>query len=282
MWTRKELKFRGKEAFKANYWRCVAVALLIMIVAGTSAVVGSSSAVGGAAQSTQSVQDTSPGVTEQVTVTADTGDEDLDALLENVLGNNAAALMVLIPVVLFFALVIIAVAISISVLVINPLIVGCERFFSQNSREPAGIGEIAYGFENGYGRVVKTMFLKDVFIFLWTLLFIIPGIIKSYSYRMVPYILAQEPELSGREVIDRSREMMDGNKWKAFVLDLSFILWGLLSAITLGIVGIFYVNPYIEATNAELYYALKGEGQYYSGDMDYDQDNGYTEPDMAL
>ena len=113
--------------------------------------------------------------------------------------------------------------------------------------------------------VVKSMFILDIIIALWSLLFIIPGIYKSYQYRMVPYLLADNPELTAREAMDLSRVMMDGEKMNAFVLDLSFIPWQLLSAITIGIVGIIWVNPYVEATNAELYTALsqKEQAQYY-------------------
>ena len=92
---------------------------------------------------------------------------------------------------------------------------------------------------------------------LWTCLFIIPGIIKSYSYRMVPYILADNPELGAVEAITLSRQMMDGNKGRAFLLDLSFIGWTILTIITLGIVGLFWANPYFYATDAELYRTLK-------------------------
>lgn len=92
---------------------------------------------------------------------------------------------------------------------------------------------------------------------LSSLLFIIPGIIKSYEYRMVAYILADQPELTRKEAFELSRKMMNGNKWNAFVLDLSFIGWGFLTAITFGILGIFYVNPYIQHTNAALYLKLK-------------------------
>ena len=78
---------------------------------------------------------------------------------------------------------------------------------------------------------------------------------------MVPYILADHPEMSGKEVITLSRQMMNGSKWRAFVLDLSFIGWDILSLLTLGLLGIFYVSPYKCSTNAELYHALKNQIQ---------------------
>jgi len=73
---------------------------------------------------------------------------------------------------------------------------------------------------------------------------------------MVPYIIKDNPELSATEVITKSRKMMDGNKWRAFLLDLSFIGWLLLSLITLGIVGLLWTNPYMQNTNAALYQEL--------------------------
>ena len=77
----------------------------------------------------------------------------------------------------------------------------------------------------------------------------------------MPYLLAEHPELSGTQAITLSRQMMNGHKGRAFVLDLSFLGWILLSALTLGILGVFYVNPYIHATDAELYEAVKaGQG----------------------
>ena len=101
------------------------------------------------------------------------------------------------------------------------------------------------------------MFLEGLYIFLWSLLFIIPGIIKTYEYLMVPYILAENPELSTKEVFARSKQMMTGDKWNAFVLQLSFLGWILLSVFTCGILLIFYVGPYSELTYAELYAVLK-------------------------
>jgi len=145
-----------------------------------------------------------------------------------------------------------------SILVFNPLIVGCRRFFLRNSLSNAGLNELGAGFQGNWGNVILTMFLRNLFIALWSLLLVIPGIIKAYSYRLVPYLLKDHPELSGTEVITLSRKMMNGHKADAFVLDLSFLGWLLLSALTAGILHIFYVGPYIQATDAELYKAIAG------------------------
>ena len=120
------------------------------------------------------------------------------------------------------------------------------------------------GFQNGtYGKTVWTLFLMKLYTFLWSLLLIIPGIVKSYEYRMVPYLLADCQDLSTEDAFRISREMMDGEKMNAFILDLSFIGWKILSSITCGLVGLFYANPYEYATDAELFLVLKQN--YFSG-----------------
>lgn len=145
-----------------------------------------------------------------------------------------------------------------NIFVFAPLKVGGKKFFVDNTDEKAPLGDLGAGFTGNYGRNVLAMFLTNLFAALWTLVFIIPGLVKVYSYRMVPYILADHPEIGAMDAITLSRQMMKGNKWKSFVLDISFIGWVLLSALTLGLLSIFYVDPYIEATNAELYRALSG------------------------
>ena len=113
-----------------------------------------------------------------------------------------------------------------------------------------------------------------VYLILWSLLFAIPGIIKGYAYRLVPFILADNPDMDPDDAITFSREMMNGQKFDAFVLDLSFILWWLLSGITFNIAGILYVFPYIYATDAELYLAIKnGSVDDITGSFNNNPDN---------
>ena len=103
----------------------------------------------------------------------------------------------------------------------------------------------------------RVMFLRGLFTALWSLLLVVPGIVKGYAWRLVPYLLAENPNLDYRRALDLSAAMMDGHKMDVFVLDLSFFGWNLLSAATAGILGVLYVNPYVAATNAELYIALR-------------------------
>lgn len=266
MWTRKELKMRGKAAFKANYWRCVLVAFILILIGGALGVGSSRSAAENAPvvapeETTVSSEYLDGAV--QVEMSGSTEDlkameAEFKALFDSFREQEGEeGVRILIAVMAGVFGVILAVGFVIQILLINPLQVGCDRFFAENSHEPAQLNEVGYGFRSGYGRVVGTMLRTSLYLFFWSLLFFIPGIVKSYSYRMVPFILAEEPEMSGKQAITRSREMMAGNKWKAFVLDLSWILWALFGAVTLGLGFIFYVGPYMQATEAELYHALK-------------------------
>lgn len=95
-------------------------------------------------------------------------------------------------------------------------------------------------------------FLQNLYIILWTLLFIIPGIIKSFSYAMAPFLLAENPDMTANEAITASKELMEGHKAELFFLHLSFIGWEILAAFTLGI-GYLWVNPYKNAAYAAFY-----------------------------
>lgn len=244
MWTRRELKERAKAAFKANYWRCVLVAFILALL------------IGGSAGSGVRKNETADLTTEQQKAMAILAeDENLGRLVEGMEKLSALPSSKIKISLGGLGLV----GFLLSILVFNPLIVGCYRFFLQNSRGPAELNELGAGFRGDWGNVVLVMFLKNLFLALWTLLFIIPGIVKAYAYRMVPYILKEHPELSGTQAITLSRRMMKGHKGDAFVLDLSFIGWILLSALTFGILHLFYVGPYIEATNAELYKAVRAD-----------------------
>jgi len=117
------------------------------------------------------------------------------------------------------------------------------------------IGELFAHFNKFWG-AFKVTFLTGLFTALWSLLFVIPGIIKALSYSMAMYILAENPELGALEAINRSKAMMDGHKMELFVLELSFIGWHLLGMVTLGIAYVWVV-PYISATTANFYNSIK-------------------------
>ena len=229
MWTISDLKAKGKAAMKANYKNSVIAGILLALF-GVGTVSGTRS-----------------------TMTPEQQQE----LTDSTSGLSSEQLAIIAAAVIGAALFVFVISLVLRIFVFNPLNVGCFRFFRLNVEDnTTPLGVIKEGFSD-YGRVFITLFLRDLFLTLWCMLFVIPGIVKAYSYRMVPYILKDNPELSATEVITKSREMMNGNKWSAFVLDLSFIGWFLLSVLTCGILTIFYTNPYYYNTCAALYTELK-------------------------
>ena len=203
MWTRAELKDRGKAAFKRNYWKTVLVAFILSLLTySTSLSRGSSDASG-----------------EGITEAGHALTNPPSALSAN--GQLVAGFFVGVGLTALFLIVILGILIG--VFLVLPLQVGCQRFLFLNLREPANVREVLWAFDSNYLNIVKVMFLKDLKIFAWALLLVIPGIVKAYEYRLVDYLLAENPALSSAEACKQSRTLMDGNKWNAFVLDLSFI-----------------------------------------------------------
>ena len=103
-----------------------------------------------------------------------------------------------------------------------------------------------------FGQGFAQRFLRGLYVTLWSLLFVIPGIVKGYAYAMTPFIMAENPEMSANNAITASRELMDGHKGDLFILDLSFIGWGILAAVTCNI-GHLALNPYKNAAYAAFY-----------------------------
>lgn len=106
-------------------------------------------------------------------------------------------------------------------------------------------------------------FLRSLYTILWGLLLFIPGIVKGYSYSMTPFIMAEHPKLTASQAINLSQQMMDGHKMDLFILDLTFLGWSLLAALT-GNLGYIALNPYMNAAYAAFYRQLQVENQYTS------------------
>lgn len=166
MWNRVEVKAKGKAGFKRNYWNCVVVSLIFTLVSGGLS-----------------------GNEQRVTRQIEENYVDPAALLEfittpKVIGGAAVGLVI-------------------GILVFGALEVGCSRFFLLNQLQPASVSEMGYGFSHNYGNNVGTILLRNVFVILGVILFIIPGVIMSYQYRMVPYILSEKPELGPKEALGK-------------------------------------------------------------------------------
>ena len=202
MWTRQELKEKGRTAFRDNYWRCVAAGVVVLILTG-----GSAATARGDSSDWATWQDQLGYLTAQSRTSVFT----MLGLLIGILGLS------------------LLMGLALRIFLCNPMRIGASRFFLCNSREPASLHELGYAFSGRYGN----------------------------AYLMVPYILADDSDMDPMDAIRLSEQMMQGQKWNAFVLELSFLGWHILSSFTLGILEIFYVSPYVEATRAELYRKLK-------------------------
>lgn len=145
------------------------------------------------------------------------------------------------------------------ILLAGPLTAGRSAFFLKAQKgEKAGVGTMfTEGVGTNFGRKVGGYWLHTLFLCLWSMLFAIPGIIKYYAYSMHFYILADCPNVTARQSLKLSMRMMKGNKWKLFVLDLSFIGWAILSAFTGGLLTLFYVAPYMSHATARFYLEVK-------------------------
>ena len=117
--------------------------------------------------------------------------------------------------------------------------------------------ESLFGYFSWFKTAFCARFLTNLYTLLWSLLLIIPGIVAKYSYAMVPYILAERPEMTASDAIAASKRMMEGNRWRLFCLEFSFIGWAFLCAFTLGI-GNLFLAPYQEAAKAAFYLDLRG------------------------
>lgn len=148
----------------------------------------------------------------------------------------------------------------VSLFVLLPLAVGYSnsmRVLLETGDNRLTNNSFSLGFGN-WLHVVWGMVLSSIYIFLWTLLLIIPGIIKSYSYALTPYILVEHPEMSANEAIEESMRLMDGHKFDLFYLQLSFIGWAILSILSLGL-GFFWLIPYQMTAQAAFYRDIKNE-----------------------
>ncbi len=238
MWSRQVIKQKAMERFRANYWPCVLAGVILQVFLTTSIGISiTSSAVSSMASS----------MTALLTGSGSSTSESMAALIA------AIAVLVVVATIIFI------VGTLLNIFLVNPFILGCRRFFMSNINGKARPAALCAGFKVNYFKRVSTMFLMGLCTALWCILFAVPGIIKVYEYRMIPYLLMDYPEMSRKEIFATSKRMMAGNKWKAFVFDWSFFGWQILSSCTSGLLGIFFVSPYIHQANAMLYDAIKYE-----------------------
>lgn len=152
------------------------------------------------------------------------------------------------------------------IFVLGPLVIGlanCYKTLLADGDERAAANEFKVGFGN-YWHHVWGYVLTKIFVFLWTLLFIIPGIVKTLSYAMTNYILVDRPELSANEAINLSKDMMEGHRFDLLYLYLSFAGWFVLSLFTLGI-GFLWLIPYVQTSQSSFYLDVKADYERRNG-----------------
>lgn len=266
-WTRYELKDRAKNVLRGCIWSAILVCLISGLLSGEFGGNGS----GGRSSGNNSGMEWFAGDDTSSDIADEDGNDDGQSGLTGRITDGAGGLLKdagtrisglltrgLLPIYLYMGLMVLLFSIVLHLLIGMPIWVGAKRFFMCSRERRTGVGELLYAFKSRYiVNVVLTMFLREVKIFLWTLLLIVPGIIKSLQYMMVPYILAENPDIERKRAFEISAGMMSGQLWEVFILKLSFIPWMILGAISCGIVNVLYVNPYMAATEAELYGVLR-------------------------
>ncbi|WP_317394521.1 DUF975 family protein [Faecalicoccus pleomorphus] len=221
MWTREELKQNAKNTLRDKYWTILGVSVLASILQGSFFTI----------------------ITEMVNPTH---------TYLTVLGNYAIDVNGLIR----LWIIITIISWLYSIFLGHTILIGAYKYFILSIKENPSTSTLFDFFKTSYWNIVKVTFFYQIKIVLWTLCFIVPGIIKAYEYCMVPYILAEHPEMKSAAVFERSRMLTQNNKLNIFVLEISFIGWLFLGMLCCGI-GILFVSPYIDITMTHLYLKLK-------------------------
>lgn len=287
MWKRSDLKRQARKTMKRQYWMMVAVCFLMALLTGVHSdtlgvLFGYDSALevhdpniifnsDHNATNSEIVNEllTGIGAEEQRQEAHRYGSEGILAPVFNGVtqsGSFVFGILNAVNQVVFHDRIMASVVILVGALLValyyffisSMLVVSECRYFMEAAHYPAtSPRRLLYLVRIGkIWNVDKVMFFRVLYTCLWDLT-IVGGFVKRYSYKMVPYILAENPAIGRKEAFALSRRMMRGNKWKAFLLDCSFLGWWLLNLLTFGLLRIFYMNPYQTATTAQLYFVLR-------------------------
>ncbi|WFA08763.1 DUF975 family protein [Tissierella sp. Yu-01] len=260
MWTRAEIKTYAKEFLKKHYWKAFIVCLIFTIITGNHFNRDEDFRV----EYNYNIDlNEIDGLEDGRRIPLETAYDGLNFFL----GKIGKLPLAFIGTSIFLFAILAFIVIQIFIF---PLLeVGKNRFFLKAFEDDVDIKYLFSAFnKDEYWGIVSCMFVTGLYQFFWSLLLIIPGIVKAYEYKFVPYILTKEPHLTAKEAIEKSRFITEDEKWNMFVLDLSFLGWQLLGMLFFGVGGVF-VNPYIEATYARLYNVLNGEDDNMDEESDY-------------
>ena len=236
MFNTSTIKAAAKERMKQNHWMVVLVTFIASLLGGVAGA-------GGFSYNFDS---------------SDFSDVESAPVWGEMPEEAWAAILVILLVAAGVALIVAVLSIAYSIFVASVVRVGFASWLLRFYRgENPGVGELFAPFKRQYMQSVRVMFATDLRIFLWSLLFIIPGIIKGYAYMMVPYLLHDNPNLTPKQALDISERMTMGYKGDLFWLGLSFIGWRFLAMFTCGILDLLYVTPWFELSFAAAYEDLK-------------------------
>ena len=284
-----EIKRRGRTAFRTNFLLCVFTALVIaLLIEGSTNFfngMGSSSlsmfeesteTVEGSTEAIYTYMDETTGETYSYTQTEMTQMQTRQTIAQQAAmfigGHLEGSLGIILKMVLSGMG---AFSILFGFLVSNVLEVGCCRFFLINSKRKAYINEVFSYFKKGkYKRQMFIQMYRISYVFCWGLLFIVPGVIKAYQYRLVPYLLADGVERRMEETLQMSKELMEGHKKEAFLMDLSFLGWDIMGVLSLGLLSTFWTNPYKYASRAEFYAEIRRMNEAAFAGFDSTTGNG--------
>ncbi len=273
MWTCALLKRNAKQALNQRYWRSFAVCLLLGLLGVSSSGTFNYAMLFNTADTSPAGDGLYQGTSAALAGGAVRGAAYRVPYAQAALSASAIAAG-FISVVVLVALALVCCWV---IFLTNPLTVGRARYFMESRQAPAPIGAAFSVFDSGYMNIVKVTLLTDLKILAGSLL-IIPGVYWGYCYRLVPYLLAENPYLTTRRAMDLSKAMMEGEKLHSLGLELSFFGWDLLAGLVP--LGGLFLAPYYQATLAELYAALRSKAFAY-GLSDGGELGGFVTHDLA-
>lgn len=254
-----DFRAKAREALSGNWGKAVGVGFVASLLGAATTAMGTGGG-GRSSESTGTVPGTEVGIVENEPYAGmmglDLSNIDSIADLNGIIPTEyQVGFMVFLSVLSFLGIVFAILHFVIG----GAVTLGYVKFnLSLVDRKPATFAQLFSEFHR-LGAGIAMQLLRAIYTFLWMLLFVFPGIYAAYGYAMTPYILAENPEMSANEAITKSKELMNGNRWRLFCLEISFIGWSLLCVLlTLGI-GVFWLKPYMEARFAAFYREISAE-----------------------
>ncbi len=254
-----DFRAKAREALSGNWGKAVGVGFVASLLGAATTAMGTGGG-GRSSESTGTVPGTEVGIVENEPYAGmmglDLSNIDSIADLNGIIPTEyQVGFMVFLSVLSFLGIVFAILHFVIG----GAVTLGYVKFnLSLVDRKPATFAQLFSEFHR-LGAGIAMQLLRAIYTFLWTLLFVFPGIYAAYGYAMTPYILAENPEMSANEAITKSKELMNGKRWRLFCLEISFIGWSLLCVLlTLGI-GVFWLKPYMEASFAAFYREISAE-----------------------